>query len=78
MMRRIDIEGLTPEQIADKFALDYVPTRITSVTPPPGAEIRVGKANENFNRPGGGVQFQLLDGLDIYEDWEWRDAKPLR
>ena len=51
MMRRSVIEGLTPEQIADKFALDYVPTRITSITPPPGMRIRVGEVNANFGRP---------------------------
>ena len=72
MMRRSDIEGLTPEQIADKFALDYVPTRITSVTPPPGTRIRVGEANENFGRPNGGIQFQLLDRIG-----GWTDAVPL-
>ena len=69
-MRGSDIEGLTPEQIADKFALDFVPTRITSITPPPGTQIRVGEANGNFGRPGGGTQFQLLDSIKE----GWKDA----
>jgi filamentous hemagglutinin len=30
-MRQSDIKGLTPQQIADKFALENVPTGITSI-----------------------------------------------
>jgi filamentous hemagglutinin len=33
MMRQSDIKGLMPQQIANKFALENVPTGITSVKP---------------------------------------------
>jgi filamentous hemagglutinin len=48
LMKQSDIEGLTPQQIADKFALENVPTGITSIKPPKGVKIRTGKVNENF------------------------------
>ncbi|WP_428086876.1 hypothetical protein [Candidatus Thioglobus sp.] len=62
-MKESDIKGLTPQQIADKFALENVPTGITSVKPPAGTKIRTGKVNKNFGRSGGGTQFQLLDEI---------------
>ncbi len=63
IMKESDIKGLTPQQIADKFALENVPTGITSVKPPAGTKIRTGKVNKNFGRSGGGTQFQLLDEI---------------
>jgi filamentous hemagglutinin len=37
IMRQSDIKGLTPQQIADKFALENVPTGITSIKRPSDA-----------------------------------------
>ncbi|MBB3391050.1 filamentous hemagglutinin [Rhizobium sp. BK275] len=74
IMRQSDIEGLTPQQIADKFALPEIPTGVTSIQPPAGIRIRTGEVNPNFGRPGGGTQFQLLDRVDD----GWADVKPLR
>lgn len=67
IMRASDIEGLSPQQIANKFALPEVPTGITSITPPAGTRIRTGEVNPNFGGAGGGIQFQLLDYVN--EGW---------
>ena len=72
VMKASDIEGLSPQQIADKFALPEVPTGITSVTPPAGTRIRVGEVNPNFGGTGGGTQFQLLDRVND----GWADVTP--
>ncbi len=73
VMKASDIDGLTPQQIADKFALPEVPTGITSVTPPAGTRIRTGEVNPNFGSSGGGTQFQLLDHVNN----GWADVTPL-
>jgi hypothetical protein len=73
-MKASDIEGLSPQQIADKFALPEVPTGITSVTPPAGTRIRTGEVIPNFGDAGGGTQFQLLDRVND----GWADVTPLQ
>ena len=60
IMKASDIAGLTPEQIAAKFALPAVPTQIGNVTIPAGAKLQASVANGIMlgNNPGGGgVQF---------------------
>ncbi|WP_413614878.1 hemagglutinin repeat-containing protein [Halomonas cupida] len=74
IMKASDIEGLSPQQIADKFALPEVPSGITSVTPPAGTRIRTGEVNPNFGGAGGGTQFQLLDRVND----GWADVTPLQ
>src|SRR5690606_8768392 len=46
MMRSDDIKGLTPEQIASKYALPQVPTHIADVAVPAGQTMRVSVAND--------------------------------
>lgn len=53
----------TPEQIANKLALPYIPTHITSIKPPSGTKIRTGTVNPNFKRSGGGQQFEFIDNV---------------
>lgn len=69
MMRSDDAVGLSPEQVASKFALPQVPTHIVDVTVPPGHQLRATVANDvnifpdrslGGNGGGGGVQFELL------------------
>ena len=72
ILRESDIAGLTPEQIADNFALPAVPTGITYVTPPAGTRIQTGLTRpqtweDGIPRPGGGTQYELLDKLT--EGW---------
>lgn len=61
VMKKTDIEGLTPEQIQDKFALPQKPCKMCDVTLPKGTEMRTGLCNplEGWGK-GGGVQFDLM------------------
>ncbi len=67
IMRASDIEGLTPQQIQSKFALEHTPTYITDVNIPSGINIYTGITKSNFNQPGGGIQFDL----DWAQHTEW-------
>jgi filamentous hemagglutinin len=70
VMKKSEIEGLTPEQIKDKFALPDTPTLITDVKVPPNTRMRVGEAGENKFGNGGGTQYELLERLDDPTAWE--------
>ncbi len=61
IMKFEEIEGLTPTQIKDKFALPYEPTHIIDVTLPAGSEVRFGIAGKipEWGK-GGGIQFDLM------------------
>ena len=62
IMRESDIAGLTPEQIASKFALPAVPSKIGDVTIPAGTKLQASVANgilRGDNPGGGGVQFYI-------------------
>jgi hypothetical protein len=71
IMKKSDIEGLTPAQIKDKFAIpgDDLPNKIVDVNIPEGTRIRTGKAAATSGGNGGGTQFELPypDGID--ENW---------
>lgn len=61
VMKTSDVEGLTPKEIQDKFALPQCPKMICDVTVPKGTEMRTGLCNplEGWGK-GGGVQFDLM------------------
>ncbi|NLK76651.1 MAG: hypothetical protein GX284_02850 [Clostridiales bacterium] len=61
LMRKRDIEGLTPKQIADKYALPKVPTHICDVNVNPDFNLQTGIANpvEEWGS-GGGQQFDTM------------------
>lgn len=61
VMKQSDIDGLTPEQIQDKFALPQKPIMMCDVTVPKGTHMRTGLCNplEGWGK-GGGVQFDLM------------------
>ncbi len=63
-MRKADVEGLTPEQIRDKYSLGYTPNRIVDVEYTPGMRIREGTAAEveTLGTRGGGLQREIMDG----------------
>lgn len=60
MMKASEIEGLSAEQIKDKFALPSLPTHISDVNLPKGTKIRTGVAGKVKDwGNGGGVQIEL-------------------
>lgn len=62
IMRESDIAGLSPEQIASKFALPAVPLQRGEVTIPAGTKLQASVANgilRGDNPGGGGVQFYI-------------------
>ena len=70
IMEKSEIEGLTPEQIKDKFALPEIPTFITDVKVPEGTRMRMGEAGRNKFGRGEGIQYELLDVLDDPGVWQ--------
>ncbi len=60
-MLREDIEGLSPKQIRDKYALPVVPEYVCDVVLEAGTTLRVGVANavEGWGM-GGGIQFDMI------------------
>lgn len=67
-MKKSDIEGLTPAQIADKYALPKEPTHICDVKVSSDFNLQTGIANsvEGWGN-GGGQQFDTM-GKFIDED----------
>lgn len=61
VMKASDLEGLTPEEIQDKFALPQKPIKMCDVMIPKGTQMRTGLCNplEGWGK-GGGVQFDLM------------------
>ncbi len=60
VMKYDDIKGLTPEQIADKFALPQVPKYMCDCTLPAGTQLRTGECNPLYGWKGGGQQFDMM------------------
>lgn len=60
VMRYDDIKGLSPEEIADKYALPQVPTMMCDCIVPKGTKIRTGECNPLYGRNGGGQQFDFM------------------
>ncbi len=76
VMRPEEIEGLTPKQIKDKFALPSEPTHISEVKVPSGTKIRLGTAGEQTGwGKGGGTQYELL--ADDLSKINFKNTRPL-
>ncbi|WP_157573144.1 hypothetical protein [Novosphingobium sp. AAP83] len=67
VMRKEDIEGLSPQQIKDKFALPDLPTQVSDVSVPAGTKLRVGEAG---GLPpwgsGGGMQVEVMERTSVF------------
>lgn len=62
MMKKSEIEGLSPTQIKDKFALPDTPTHVSTVKPPPGTSVHQGTAAAQSGwGGGGGTQIELQE-----------------
>lgn len=64
-MKQADLDGLSPVQIKDKFALDFVPDKILAVNVPPDFTLRTGKVapRPSIGTTGGKTQFELRQNL---------------
>ena len=80
IMRESDIAGLTPEQIASKFALPAVPSQIGDVAIPAGTKLQASVANgilRGDNPGGGGMQFYIpIPQRDLPPEW-FKNVRPL-
>lgn len=61
VMEASEIQGLTPAQIQQKFALPFTPTHIVSENLPAGTTIRIGMAGQNNFGSGGGMQVNIRE-----------------
>ncbi len=61
VMKAADLEGLSPKEIQDKFALPQTPCKMCDVTLPKGTQMRTGLCNplDGWGK-GGGTQFDLM------------------
>ena len=61
IMRKSDIEGLSPAEIAEKYALPKEPTHMCDVNLPPDYRLECGIANgiDGWGA-GGGLQFDTM------------------
>ena len=61
LMKNCDVDGLTPAQIADKYALPKEPTHICDVNVNPETHLQTGIANhvKEWGK-GGGQQFDTM------------------
>jgi hypothetical protein len=59
VMEASEIQGLTPIQIKQKFALPYTPTHIVPANIPAGTTIKIGTAGQNSFGGGGGMQVNI-------------------
>jgi len=62
-MKAEDIQGLTTQQIQDKFALPSLPKYVCDAEIDAGSTLRCGIAGPQveFGGQGGGVQFDLMN-----------------
>ena len=60
---------MTAKEIQKKFALPYTPKYVSENTFKPGTEMRAGLVNENFEQPGGGLQFDLK-GVNLNSEFK--------
>jgi len=77
MVRAEDVQGLSPEQVASKYSLGYIPNMKVDITVPAGQTTRASAARDiqygngiGGNGGGGGVQFEvLIPKVDAPPSW---------
>lgn len=65
MVRKSEVEGLTPAQIKDKLSLEFEPTHVIDVHVSPGVKVREGVVAEiaDYGTSGGKIQIELLEEI---------------
>lgn len=85
MVRAEDVQGLSPEQVASKYSLGYIPNMKVDITVPAGQTTRASTASDiqygngiGGNGGGGGVQFEVLipKGTKIPPSWFGKSGAP--
>ncbi|WP_428023614.1 hemagglutinin repeat-containing protein [Arcobacter sp.] len=79
VMKKEDIEGLSAQQIAQKYSLPQVPDMITDVTVPAGNKMQASIANNIFEgevNGGGGVQFEIKLPNNVKPPKTWFPSPP--
>jgi len=68
IVKKSEVQGLTPEQIKDALGLKDVPTRVADVHVPGGFKLREGIIAEvpEWGSKGGKIQTEVLD--DVFDD----------
>ena len=70
VMKAQDIEGLSPEEIQNKFALPQKPVKICDVTLPKGTELRTGLCNPLEMWKNNGIKSDAVSTMFFtYENW---------
>lgn len=63
VLKKSDIQGLSPAQIKEKFALPNTPTHISDVNVPVNTPMRMGTTGPNYGHPGGSTQFEITQRI---------------
>ena len=69
MVKKSEIEGMTPQQIKDYLALPEVPDKIVTVDIPNDIRLRIGKAKDNFGSLGGVIQIEIPFPDNVNPSW---------
>ncbi|MBI3313949.1 MAG: hypothetical protein HYZ83_06915 [Candidatus Omnitrophica bacterium] len=67
LVKKSEVQGLSPQQIKNKLGLEFTPTDVTEVKVPAGIKVRQGIAGEvpEWSATGGGFQTQLMEDIPL-------------
>lgn len=68
LYQEINMKNLSYNNI-DDFLLKEIPQYIADVEIPKNTDLRMGLTKENFDQPGGGIQYEILNKEEVTKDW---------